>query len=88
MEKIRLRLGAAGIGIKIKYNFDCNPFVRVDKRSKSNTRNGFETVVNDILFAEDSVFYGYAKEVKMMFLIHISEPTRQAEISYGDFSLK
>jgi hypothetical protein len=65
MEEIRLRLRAAGIGIKIKYNFDCNPFVRVGESSKSNTRVGFETIVNDILFADDSVFYGYANEVEM-----------------------
>jgi hypothetical protein len=51
--------------VPIKYNFDCNPFKRAGPNDTRNHRNGFQTIVNDILFADDSVFCGFANEVEM-----------------------
>jgi exonuclease III len=63
MEEIRRRLKALGIGVKVKYNLESNPFVRT--KSKKDSANTSETIINDILFADDSVFFGYADAVQM-----------------------
>jgi hypothetical protein len=80
MEEIRKRLQVLKIGVKIKYNLNCNPFKRAGPNDTRNSRNGFQTIVNDILFADDSVFCGFADEVEMN---QIAETVNEVMAMFG-----
>jgi hypothetical protein len=63
MHSIRTKLQAEGIGIKVKYDFDCNSFARAGSKATKNARNACEEVINDILFAQPQQRRGGRLEV-------------------------
>jgi len=57
MEEIRRRLKEIGVGVKVKYNMECNPLKRSNGKKDDTRRDGKEVTLYDLLFADDSALF-------------------------------